>query len=663
MEEMDKKEEQNIAVKDDAKKDKEIEKKSNEEKKETELENKETKNETTNKDEKFEQLKANSKKAQKDINKIEDNMEIKETKNKMSKKKKLIISIIIIATIIIIALILSTIFALININNIKIMSGVKIQGIDVSGLTQEEAKGKLETIYNEKEQKEIPIKYQEFESSINPTMIEVNYDIEGSVNEAYKVGRDGNIFVNNYNIILALLNKKNIDVNMNLNEDAAKKAIEDIGSNLPGVMVESSYYIEGEELIITKGKSGVKIDTDNLLNQIKDRLKSIELSDEYIDIPVVNADPTPIDIDKIHSEIYKEMQNAYYTKDPFTIYPEVEGVDFNVDEAKALIAAEDKEEYVIKLTITKPTVTTNDIGTEAFPDKLGTCTTRYDARDTDRTTNLKLACEKLNNKVVLAGETFSYNKTLGERTIAAGYKNAKVYENGQVVDGIGGGICQISSTLYNAVIDANLDIVERRNHQFVTSYIAAGKDATVVYGTTDFRFKNTRKYPIKILASVQNGIATISIYGIKEDVEYDVTLEVKQISTIPYTTKYVDDASLAVGTEKVKQKGSNGLKTETYLVKRLNGKVVSSELISRDTYNAMQRIVLRGTKGASSSSSNSNSNSNSNTNTNTSSPANTTNNNSTSNTNTTNQNTTNTSNTSGTDNNQNKTSTSDNKDS
>ena len=167
-----------------------------------------------------------------------------------------------------------------------------------------------------------------------------------------------------------------------------------------------------------------------------------------------------------------------------------------------------------------------------------------------------------------------------------------------MVDGIGGGICQISSTLYNAVVDANLSIVERRNHQFVTSYVAAGKDATVVYGMTDFKFKNTRKYPIKIIATAQNGIATISIYGNKEEVEYDVTLEVKQLSTIPTTTKYVEDSSLPVGTEKVKQAGANGVKTETYLVKKLNGKVVSREVISRDTYNAMQRIVLKGTKGA-----------------------------------------------------------------
>ena len=92
----------------------------------------------------------------------------------------------------------------------------------------------------------------------------------------------------------------------------------------------------------------------------------------------------------------------------------------------------------------------------------------------------------------MPGETFSYNQTLGARTAAAGFKNGKVYEGGEVVDGIGGGICQISSTLYNAVIMANLQTVERRNHQFVTSYVGPGRDATVVYGDIDYKFKNTR---------------------------------------------------------------------------------------------------------------------------------------------------------------------------
>ena len=557
-----------------------------------------SKKENPKKGQKFIQIKVNS---QKNKKKIKEN--IKEMEKPKNKKRKKVIICVTIGIIILFLLLFSSIFALININNSKIISGVKIEGIDISGLSKDEAKAKLEAVYNEKKEKEIPIKYNEFESSINPSMIELNYNIEKAVDEAINVGRNNNIFINNYNILFTLIGKKDINVEMTINEEATRKIIEDTGANLPGVVIESSYYIEGENLIITKGKEGIKIDTEGLLTKIKERLDDIAIQNDYIEIPVTTKTPEPIDVDKIHSEVYKEMKNAYYTKNPFEIHPEVEGVDFNVDEVKAMIAAEDKEEYTVKLTITKPTVTVNDIGTEAFPDKLGTFTTRYDERDTDRTTNLKLACKKLNNQVVLAGATFSYNSTLGERTIAAGYKNAKIYSNGQVVDGLGGGICQISSTLYNAVVDANLGIVERRNHQFVTSYVPAGKDATVVYGMTDFKFKNTRKYPIKIVATAQNGIATISIYGNKEEVEYDVTLEVKQLSTIPVTTQYVEDSSLPVGTEKVKQAGANGVKTETYLVKSLNGKVVSREVISRDTYNAMPRIILKGTKGATNSSS------------------------------------------------------------
>ena len=566
---------------------------------------KETKN--ISKNQKFKQIKPVKNKEKKEVENT-----IKEMKEKpKNKKKKIIVASVIIGILLLIGLLFSTIFALINMNNSKIISGVAIEGIDVSGLSKDEAKAKIEAIYNEKKEKEIPIKYNEFESSINSSMIELNYNIEKALDEAINIGRNNNILINNYNILFTLIGKKDINVEMTINEDATRKIIEDTGANLPGIVIESSYYIEGENLIITKGKEGITIDTENLLAKIKERLDSPEILNDYIEIPVTTKTPEPIDVDKIHSEIYKEVQDAYYTKNPFEIHPEVEGIDFNVDEVKAMIAAEDKEEYTIKLTITKPKVTVNDIGTEAFPDKLGTFTTRYDERDTDRTTNLKIACQKLNNQVVLAGATFSYNSTLGERTIAAGYKNAKIYSNGQVVDGLGGGICQISSTLYNAVVDANLETVERRNHQFVTSYVPAGKDATVVYGMTDYKFKNTRKYPIKIVATAQNGIATISIYGIKEEVEYDVELQVKQISTIPITTVYQEDPSLPVGTEKVKQNGAKGLKTETYLVKSLNGKVVSSELVSRDTYNAMQKIILKGTKGATRGSSTSSSSSSS----------------------------------------------------
>ena len=577
--------------KNNKKKNKKSLEKSSEENKEEEKEQKSKKSKSKN------NKKASNKK---DKNKQTEKNDSKKEKKKIKSYKKLIISIIIIA---IIALIFSTVFALTNINNEKIMSGISIEGIDVSGLTKDEAKAKLETTYNEKMQKNIDLKYQEFESELNPTVMEVKYDVETAVNEAYSLGRTENIFINNYNILGTLIGKRNIDVNMSMNEETAKQNIIDIGANLPGIMTESSYSIEGNNLIITRGKEGIVVNTDALLSQVKEILNDINITDTVIEIPVETKTPADIDIDKIHSEVYKEVQDAYYTKDPFTIYPEVEGVDFDVEKAKQMIMAEVKDEYIIELIITKPNVTIDQIGTEAFPDQLSTFTTRYDASDKDRSTNLVLACQKINGKIIKPGETFSYNETLGPRSKATGYKNAKVYENGQVVDGIGGGICQISSTLYNAVLMSDLDIVERRNHQFVTSYVGAGRDATVVYGATDFRFKNTRNYPIRIVASAKSGVATVSIFGIKEaDREYTYSFSTQTISTIPYTTKYVEDASLAPGKEVVKQKGSNGLVTQTYMTKRLNGKVVSTELLSKDTYNAMQRIVHRGTSNATSSS-------------------------------------------------------------
>lgn len=382
---------------------------------------------------------------------------------------------------------------------------------------------------------------------------------------------------------------------MALNEDVAKQTIEDIGVNLPGIIIESSYAVEEDELIITKGKAGIAINTSELLEKVKEKLNDINSNEDYIEIPVQQKEPEIIDIDKIHEEIYTEAKDAYYTKSPFTIYPEVEGIDFDVEAAKELLK-EEKEEYVIKLKITKPNITIDKIGSEAFPDQLATFTTRYDASDVNRTTNLIIACQKINGKIVLAGDTFSYNKALGPRTAAAGYRNGKIYVGGEVVDGIGGGICQISSTLYNTVLMSNLEIVERRNHQFVTSYLPAGRDATVVYGMTDFKFKNTRKYPVRIVASAKNGVATVSMYGIKEENEYTFSFSTKTIASIPLTTKYEENATLPVGTEQIKQKGHNGLKTETYMTKMLNGKAVSTVLLSRDTYDAMARIIVKGTK-------------------------------------------------------------------
>ena len=539
-------------------------------------------------------------------NKIEDNNEKTKIENpyndyeevkKINEKRKRNIFIIILVVFILVAFaIFSTIFSLLNINNENMMTGISINNIDISGLSKDEAKEKVENVLNEKISKEIKVIYGEYESTINPKIIDAKFDTNKAIEDAYGIGRNGNIIINNYNILFSLIGKKDIETKVIINEEETEKLIKDIGANLPGALVETSYYIEDSNLIITKGKEGLVINSEKLLELVYEKLNNKNINQEYIEIPIEVKKPEEIDLQKIHDEIYKEPQNAYYIKEPFEIHAEIDGVDFNIEEAKQIINSEEKEEYTIPLKITKPEITINKIGTEAFPNLLSTFTTKYDKTNTNRTTNLQLAINKINGVVLMPDEEFSYNKIVGERTISAGYKEAKIYSNGEVVDGLGGGICQISSTLYNTVLLANLEITERRNHQFVTSYLPAGRDATVVYGSQDFKFKNNRKYPVKIEASLNSGIAKISLYGVKEENDYTVTFETRTVSAIPYKTKYINDNTIEEGTEKVQQKGVNGLITETYKVLSLNGVVVSKTLLSKDTYNAMQRVVLKGTK-------------------------------------------------------------------
>ena len=495
---------------------------------------------------------------------------------------------------IVILLIFSTIFALINIGNKRIIKGISIENIDVSNMTIEEATNLLEEIINKDKENEIIFKYKEVEIPITYDALEVEFNIKEVVEKAYKIGRDSNIFKNNFEILSTWINTTNISLTAVFDEGVIKQVCENINNTSEDAIVEPNYYIEDDKLIITPGKKGIDVNENEVKNMVNNILNINSEKSTIIEVLVDYKEPQPIDLEKIHSEIFKEAKDAYYTNEPFTIYPEVKGVDFDVDNAKTIIS-EEKDEYEIPLIITQPSKTVNDIGTEAFPDLLGTCSTKYNTGLTGRTTNLKLAAGKINGKVLLVGEEFSYNKTVGERTIAAGYKMAATYSGGKVVDGLGGGICQISSTLYDAVVFADLDVTVRRNHQFVTSYLPGGKDATVVWGAQDFKFKNSRKYPIKITATVSGGVATIQVWGHYEETEYDISIETKKTATIAYTTQYINDSSLPAGTQKVVQKGNNGSKYEAYKVKKLNGEVVSRTLLSKDTYNAMQKIVRVGT--------------------------------------------------------------------
>lgn len=517
----------------------------------------------------------------------------------MAKRRKVIKNSIIVVVIIVLLLICSTAFALTAMFSNKIISGVTIDGVDVSGLNKTEATQLIEEKMNSKKDGMITLKYQDYEKELSLTQLEVTANVEEAINKACDQGRSNNIFINNINVIKSKFVKQNIDMNITYNEEELDKVLTETSAELPGVVQEYSYSIEGNELIVTPGKDGIVLDKDKMLSEISSEIKELSKSiTTEREIAVKNEKASAIDVEKIYNEVHSDPQDAYIIEDPFQVVVDKEGIDFAItmDEAKTLFA-ELKDEYVIPLKITKANVTVSSLGSRAFPDELSVFTTRYDAGNVSRTTNLSIACSKLNGYVIQPGEIFSYNKVLGKRSVENGYREAAIYTSNGVENGLGGGICQISSTLYNAVLMANLGIEERHNHSYTTSYSDPGRDATVAYGSLDFKFKNTRKYPVKIEAYIKSGVATIRIYGIKENPDYKVQVVAKVTSTIPCDVQRIEDSTLPAGTEKVVTKGTNGCRSVTYKnVYDQSGNLVSSTQISSDYYKTITRVVKVGTK-------------------------------------------------------------------
>ena len=463
---------------------------------------------------------------------------------------------------VLLSLIIFGTFSFINLTSTKIAKGVYIKGIDVSGLTKEDATKKISSYVSSSIPEEIKLKHNDFETSLSTSQLSIYFNTEEAVNMAYNIGKNGNIFQKNTEILNTLFSKVNIDPGFSIDEEQLKKDLQDISSKLPDKVIESSCYIDDNRLIITKGQAGKSIKVEDSANYITKEINNLNVQKNPLELITEDAYPNQIDLDAVYNEVHKDPVNAYYSQNPYIVHPSENGLDFaiSLDDAKNLLQ-EEKDEYVIPLKVLYPSVTTNMIGTEAFPDLLSEFSTKYAASNKNRTTNLILASKKINGTVLMPGETFSYNKVVGARTIAAGYKEAPIYVSGRVEDGIGGGICQITTTLYNAVLYANLDIVERSNHQFVPSYAGPSRDATVVYGAIDFKFKNNRDYPIKITCSVSGGIANFKIWGLKSDNDYEVQI-----------------------TSRTTGKTATAIYSEAYKTLKKNGAVVSTTLLSKDTY-------------------------------------------------------------------------------
>lgn len=532
----------------------------------------------------------------------EEDLKEVEVNSKKSKGIKIKIIIIILIFMILIILGIFTIPAIIANNNNKIVSGISINGVNVEGLTMEEAKALLDKSANYIINSDVKIVLGEYENSINLSQISAKYDINNAIEEAYKIGRSDNIFKCSYDVLSSKYKRKNLEIGISINQEELKNVFNNISQELPGHVTQWSYSVNNDNtLIITNGTKGIVIDEAGTAKKIEESLlKSLNNEKiEKIDLVTKEVEPEPINVEKIHKEVYKEPQNAYVTQNPFGVYVHVNGVDFNVDEVKNLINSNNEHEYKINLTITEPEIKTKDLGQEAFPDILGrTYKTTYSAGDKNRNTNIEIAARTVNGIILMPGETFSYNGILGDTTANKGYKPAGAYLNGEVIQSYGGGICQVSSTIYNAVLYANLQVDERYNHTYLSGYVPAGLDATVSYGSKDFKFTNNRNYPIKLVCTAGNGTITATIYGIKQDDDCEVELQSVVTSYISPKVKYEETNTLNEGVEKVKQAGSSGCKCTVYRTVKRNGEQISKDVLHNDIYSAKQKIILKGTKKA-----------------------------------------------------------------
>lgn len=311
-----------------------------------------------------------------------------------------------------------------------------------------------------------------------------------------------------------------------------------------------------------------------------------------------NEDKLDTIIEHLQETVNKPPHNATLSLREGGIVPEVEGCQVDVAALKELIVAEinHSEAGTILLPVKPvyPEITATELAQNGIKELVAVYTTVFNTEDTNRTANVKLSAQKINGRLLYPGQIFSYNDIVGPREKAQGFKEAMEIINGEFVPGVGGGVCQVSSTLYNAVLLAGLTIVDRTNHSKPLSYVALGRDATVVYNVLDFKFMNDSPAPVMIMAETVGNKLNVGIFGQRALDQTIEILTVDQQVIQPAIVKKADPV-LPVGESKVEKEGKPGYEVTVVRVIRDNtGKELKREILSRDRYAPDNTVIKTG---------------------------------------------------------------------
>ena len=417
-----------------------------------------------------------------------------------------------------------------------ILKGVSIDKLDVSGMTREEALAALESY-------EKNLGGQSIKLGIGDNVIEaklsdlgVTFDNEDLVDEAIGVGHAGNI-VKRYKDQKDLQHSgKTFPLSWQTNEDTVRTYVENNCTKYDKKAQNASLTRENGAFNFVAGTEGLELNVDSAVRTISDYLENSWTSD--------------------NTEVLK-----------------------------------------LETQVTEPEGSAEELAN--IKDLLGSFTTSFSTSGSNRCKNVSSGASHINGTVLYPGEEFSAYETVSPFTEANGYAMAGSYLNGEVVDSMGGGICQVSTTLYNAVLRAELNVTERSPHSMTVHYVDLSEDAAIAGTYKDFKFVNSTEYPIYIEGyTTSDKKITFNIYG-KEtrDKNRTISFESQMVSETPATTILQEDAGQGIGYKAVSSKGSSGYVAELYKIVKVNGVETDRIKVNKSTYKGTNRVVTYGTAG------------------------------------------------------------------
>ena len=471
----------------------------------------------------------------------------------------------------------------------SISGSVRVLGTELTDLSRDELHDAIAGVIEKNPIDEsVTVRFLGSEYEVKLADISASYDVDAMTDAALSAGQKGL-----FEKLFGSDDIPEITPAVTYDENALRQQADKAAEALSRGDTEFSYEIGDTEVTVTKGSAAQTLKSDDVLKELETRLSDMDYSDIEVPGELSHAD---IDFDALKSEIDRPAGNPRLDleNDPTggTVLEGQRGITMDVEIAKkALEASGDDDTFSFPVVFTEPTMTVRDFRSKLFRDTLSTISSSFNPGLKGRTTNVKLACDFCNNVILNPGDEFSYNKNVGPRTYERGFKDATVYVAGTTEEGVGGGICQVSSTIYSAALHADLKITERYNHSYMITYVPLGEDATVVYGSKDFRFVNNTDYPIKLRVTYGKSTMTVSIIGTNVN-NKTVEISTKRLSSTPFQVVYKTDTSLPVDTTKVKNNGYTGYVTESYRLVYENGKLVSNTFKNKSTYKKLDKLIL-----------------------------------------------------------------------